>query len=106
MRYQPPVHGVSFVESDEAKLRSMEEATRRHFRHSACRDICRRLSALREPPLHEAWDWMHEATHEAYEWWKDACAGAWSSWWGAQNASAAGVMGDLEADVEAAAWGS
>jgi len=107
VRYQPPVRGISFIETDESKLTEMEEATRRHFRYFACRDVCRRLSASRGPSLRGSWDKMADSVHETCEQWRDACAAAWNSWWSSwSNKSSAGVIHEFEADLETAAWGS
>jgi hypothetical protein len=43
-RIEPPSSGVSMIESDDVKLRKMEEETRAHFRScSTARELCRKL---------------------------------------------------------------
>ena len=47
-RFNPPVRGVSMIDSNEDKLRAMEDVTRKFFRESLdAREACRRLAESR-----------------------------------------------------------
>ena len=59
-RLNPPVHGVSMMDSNEAKLRAMEDATRHFFResldaHEACRRLVQSRAHRRLASLQHCW---------------------------------------------------
>ena len=55
-RLNPPVHGVSMIDSNEDKLRAMEDATRKYFRESFdAREACRRLVESRARKRSTSW---------------------------------------------------
>ena len=59
-RLNPPVRGISMMDSNEAKLRAMEDATRRFFResldaHEACRRLVQSRAHWRIASLQRCW---------------------------------------------------